>query len=176
MPAPRGGVSLCMTRDIAGVGVGDGDGQGVGGIRRGRRIEAAEGTDHDGNLGFAGGAASGDGGLDSLWGIFDEREAVPGDGEDRGAAGAAEGDGHEAALDVDGLLDGGAPGRVRGDDVGEGVVDGEEAGAEGHLAGVGDDAVCQGPQAPAAEDLYDTVAGAPEGGIDAEDNISGLEH
>lgn len=165
-----------MTWDIAGVGVGDGDGQRVGGIRRGRRIEPAEGAHHDGDLGFAGGAASGDGGLYGLWGIFDEREAVPGDGEDRGAAGAAEGDGHEAALDIDGLLDGGASGRVRGDDVGEGVVDGQEAGAEVHLAGVGDDAVGQGPQAPAAEDLDDTVAGAPEGWVDAEDNISGLGH
>lgn len=160
----------------SGVGVCDGDREGVGGVWRRGGVESRECPDHDSDVGLAGGAAAGDGGLDGLWGVFDQRDAVSGDREDDGAAGAPERDGDKAALDVDRLFDCRARGGVGGYDFGQGIVYGEEARPQRHLARVRDHTVGEGAQSPPGKDLDDPVARAAERGVDAEDNISGLHH
>ena len=121
--------------------MGQADGEGIRGVGIGCFGEAEEDADHEADLAFIRGAAADDGLFYAPRGVLEDGQTGGGGGEERGAAGATEGNGGPVTLDVDHGLDGGALRRVLPDQIGDLFVDRNQAARGQEFGGVFDRAV-----------------------------------
>jgi hypothetical protein len=144
------------------------DGECVGGVGRSwRLVQIEEGLDHHRDLVFATAAVGGDELLDLAGLVEGGRKAGLCSGEQGHGARFADSDGGAYVPDYE-VLDGDLVGAGFSDDVGEGFVDAEEALGDGSLGGWRDGPEVEGFVAVAVG-AKQAVAGAGEGGVDAED-------
>ena len=154
-----------------GVEMGDADGEGVGGVGWRSFSEAEKGADHESDLAFVRPTPADDGLFDSLGGVFVDRQAAAGHGEERSAPGGAESDGGAIALDEDDAFECGAIRLMLPDDFENLLVNGDEASGWKESGGVLDHAVGHGAYL-GSRFFQDGITGAAEGGVDGQNALA----